>query len=567
MIRLFLFRFALVVAVVSVAAAQPPVLLDIMSGELNRNFSVLKEKGDPPPYFLSYEITEEEHQSVSASLGTVDFSGGGKSRVLDVSVRVGSPKLDNYHHVRGGRGGGAAQFTAGALVTFENNANSIDRRLWLETDRAYRTAAERLIQIKTNSQVRTAEQDTSDDFSIEPAAVSRQAPLKLQFDSASWEARARKLSARFGNYPSVLTSRVSITTQTDTRYFVNTEGSRLQFGRGYARVFISASARAADGTDVSSFDSFEAEDAAGLPDDKAIQAAIDHVASDVSNLLKAPEAEPFVGPAIFSGRAAGVFFHEIFGHRVEGHRQKDENEGQTFTKSVGTKVLPDFLSVQFDPTRHSVNGEDLYGWYDYDDEGVKARPVTAVENGVLKSFLMSRSPIQGFDHSNGHGRRQPGLEPVSRQSNLIVESSKAVPEARLRQMLIDEVKRQNKPYGLYFRDITGGFTTTQRAGLQAFKVIPVIVYRVYADGRPDELVRGTDIVGTPLASFAKILATGDKPEVFNGYCGAESGSVPVSAVAPSILVSEIEIEKKAKSNNRPPLLPEPTSMESKGGAQ
>ncbi len=221
----------------------------------------------------------------------------------------------------------------------------------------------------------------------------------------------------------------------------------------------------------------------------------------------APEAEPFVGPAIFSGRAAGVFFHEIFGHRVEGHRQKDESEGQTFTKSVGTKVLPDFLSVVFDPTRRKVGGVDLNGWYDYDDEGVKARPVTVVDKGVLKTFLMSRSPIQGFDHSNGHGRRQPGLEVVSRQSNLIVESTNAVSEARLRQMLIDEIKKQNKPYGLYFRDITGGFTTTQRAGLQAFKVIPVIVYRVYADGRPDELVRGADIVGTPLASFAKILAT------------------------------------------------------------
>jgi hypothetical protein len=135
-------------------------------------------------------------------------------------------------------------------------------------------------------------------------------------------------------------------------------------------------------------------------------------------------------------------------------------------------------------------------------------------------------------------------------------------------MLLDEVKKQNKPYGLYFRDITGGFTTTQRAGLQAFKVIPVIVYRVYPDGRPDELVRGADIVGTPLSSFSKILATSDKQEVFNGYCGAESGSVPVSAVAPAILVSEIEIEKKAKSNDRPPLLPEPTSMENnKGGAK
>jgi hypothetical protein len=156
---------------------------------------------------------------------------------------------------------------------------------------------------------------------------------------------------------------------------------------------------------------------------------------------------------------------------------------------------------------------------------------------------------------------------VSRQSNLIVQSSHAVPEAKLRQLLLDEVKRQNKPYGLYFRDITGGFTTTQRAGLQAFKVIPVIVYRVYADGRPDELVRGADIVGTPLASFGKILATGDRAEVFNGYCGAESGSVPVSAVSPSILVSEIEIEKKAKSNDRPPLLPAPQAPESQGGGR
>jgi hypothetical protein len=154
---------------------------------------------------------------------------------------------------------------------------------------------------------------------------------------------------------------------------------------------------------------------------------------------------------------------------------------------------------------------------------------------------------------------------VSRQSNLIVQSSRAVPEARLRELLLEEMKRQYKPYGLYFRDITGGFTTTQRSGVQAFKVIPVIVYRVYADGRPDELVRGADIVGTPLASFGKILATGDRAEAFNGYCGAESGSVPVSAVSPPILVSEIEIEKKAKSNDRPPLLPAPAPIENQGG--
>jgi predicted Zn-dependent protease len=534
-----------------------------MSQELNRNFSVLKEKADPPPYFMSYQVTEQEFRTVSGVLGAINVSDGGKSRLLDVSVRVGSPKLDNYHRVRGDRG----QFTSGAALTYEDNVNSIKRRLWLETDRAYRTAAERLIRIKTNTQVKVAEEDNSDDFSTEAPAVDRQAPPKLKFDEAAWSDRIRNLSGRFQRYPSVLTSHVSVLCQTDTRYLVNTEGTRIEHGRGFARVVITASARAADGTDLSAFETFEAVDAAGLPEDKAVLAAIDRVANDVSALLRAPEAEPFVGPAIFSGRAAGVFFHEIFGHRVEGHRQKDESEGQTFTKSVGTKVLPDFLSVVFDPTRRKAGAVDLNGWYDYDDEGVKGQRVTVIDKGVLKTFLMSRSPIRGFDHSNGHGRRQPGFEVVSRQSNLIVESANAVTEARLRQMLIGEIKKQNKPYGLYFRDITGGFTTTQRTGLQAFKVIPVIVYRVYADGRPDELVRGTDIVGTPLASFAKILATSDKPEVFNGYCGAESGSVPVSAVSPAILVSEIEIEKKAKSQDRPPLLPEPTPTESKGDSK
>jgi TldD protein len=528
-----------------------------MAEELNRNFSALKEKADPPPYFLSYEVTDVDYRSISASIGAVTTSNGGRSRSLDVSVRVGSPKMDNYRRIRNDRG----QFTSGALLSYEDSPNSIKRRLWLETDRAYRAAAERFIRIRTNTQVKVAAEDDSDDFSVEKPAKSESAPPPLEFDTAAWTEKMRTLSNRFRSYPRVLTSHVNIAAETDTRYLVNTEGSRVSHGRGFARISISASAKASDGTDLNTFETFEALDANSLPEDKTLFAAIDRVAGDLTNLLKAPESEPFVGPAIFSGRAAGVFFHEIFGHRVEGHRQKDDSEGQTFTKSVNTKVLPDFLTVVFDPTKRKIGGVDLNGWYEYDDEGVKGQKVTAVDKGVLKTFLMSRSPIKGVEMSNGHGRRQPGLEVVSRQSNLIVESANAVSDDKLREMLIAEAKRQNKPYGLYFRDITGGFTTTGRSGLQAFKVIPVIVYRVYTDGRPDELVRGADIVGTPLASFSKIIATGNKPEVFNGYCGAESGSVPVSAVSPSILVSEIEIEKKAKSNDRPPLLPEPTSLE------
>lgn len=529
------------------------VVLDTMSQELERNFDALKKKADPAPYFLSYEITDQDTHTISATLGVLNGSDAGRSRYLDVTVRVGDPRLDNFRRVRGER----VQFTGGAAVPIDNAVAPLRQDLWLETDRVYRASAERLIKIKTNQQVKAADRDTSADFSSEEAYAHFEPPATISFNEKRWTDSVRDLSHDFVKYPDLLSSDVQVSFQSDNRYFTNTEGTKVQHGRDFSRVMITASAKAKDGMDVSDFESFEAADPKNLPSDDMIRAAVKKVGENVEALTTAPVAEPFVGPAILSGRASGVFFHEIFGHRIEGHRQKDESEGQTFTRSVGEKILPDFLSVTFDPTVKNIAGVDLNGSYEYDDEGQLARPVKAVENGVLRNFLMSRSPIEGFDHSNGHGRRQPGLEVVSRQSNLIVTSTRTVSDQKLRQMLIDEIKRQNKPYGLYFEDITSGVTTTQRSGVQAFKVVPVIVYRVYADGRPDELIRGADIVGTPLASFAKIIATSDKESVFNGYCGAESGSVPVSAVSPAILISEIEIEKKDASQDLLPLLPSP----------
>jgi len=529
------------------------VLLDTMSQELQRNFQALKQKADPSPYFMAYEVTDLDTHEVGATLGVLNSTDNQRNRYLDVTVRVGDEKMDNYRRARGER----IQFTSGTPVAIEDVPSALSSRMWLETDRVYRAAADRLIRIKTNQQVKAADRDQSNDFSSEEAYAHTEAPFRATFDDAKWKESVRDWSRDFRSYPDLLSSNVSVSVQADNRYIVNSEGTKIEQGRGFARIVISASAKAKDGMDVSDFQTFEAFEPSGLPSPEVVRAAVKTIGEHVEALTTAPTAEPFVGPAIFSGRASGVFFHEIFGHRIEGHRQKDEAEGQTFTKSVGQKILPDFLSVTFDPTIKQISGVDLNGWYEYDDEGVKGEPVKAVENGVLKNFLMSRSPIEGFNHSNGHGRRQPGMEVVSRQSNLIVSSTRSVSDEKLRQMLIDEIKRQNKPYGLYFADITGGFTTTQRSGLQAFKVIPVIVYKVFADGRPDQLIRGADIVGTPLASFAKILATSDKTEVFNGYCGAESGSVPVSAVSPAILISEIEIEKTSSGQDLPPLLPSP----------
>ncbi|HYO82729.1 MAG TPA: metallopeptidase TldD-related protein [Bryobacteraceae bacterium] len=553
-------RFVVLVLASGCLFGQTSPLLEVMRSELDRNFKILKEKADPAPYFVQYGVVEQQSRTWSATLGALQRHGASHNRVLDVSVRTGSPEFDNYRTVGGDRPG----FASATLLPIEDKPDDIRRRLWLETDRTWRRASQRLINLKTKTQVNVAAADTSADFSREEPAKAVLPVDRSPLPDSGWADRTRKWSAAFAKYPEVLASGVSVQLLRETKYLVNTEGTGVQHGRNFARITISARGKAPDGMDLLTTGSFEAAEPSHLPEDSGVIAEVDRVGRELQGLLKAPVVDPFAGPAILSGRAAAVFFHEIFGHRIEGHRQKDETEGQTFTKMVGSSVLPEFLSVVFDPTRKQVNGLDLNGTYGFDDEGVRARPVTVVEKGILKTFLMSRSPVQGFPVSNGHGRKQPGLEVVSRQSNLIVESTKQVPETKLREMLVAEIKRQNKPYGFLFDQVTGGFTTTGRRGLQAYTVIPLIVYRIYPDGRPDELVRGVNIVGTPLASFSRILATGDKLQVFNGYCGAESGSVPVSAVSPALLVSEIEIQKKDKGQDRPPILPVPSMAESGG---
>ena len=534
-------------------AAPSLSLTDILNGELNREFTTLKAKGDPAPYYMAYEVTEEDSYSASASSGALIESVHNHGRGVDTTIRVGSPKFDNYHPYRGTR----IRFTSFTPLSLTDDTNQIRRALWSETDRTYRAASRRLLQLKTDEQLLVEQSEQDADFTSEPPQTFSRLPETYRYDMDVWAKKLRGWSGEFKNHPKILGSGVNFVAQREIRTFVNTEGSTIQQGTNLFRLEINGVGLAPDGMDVRTFETIEASDPAHLPPDAVVKAKVQDVAKKLDALVNAPPAEPIVCPAILSGRAAAVFFHEIFGHRVEGHRQKDVAEGQTFTKMLGKPVLPDFISVEFDPTRRTFSGTDLIGSYDYDDEGVKAQPIKVVENGVLKTFLLSRSPVGALDHSNGHGRRQPGFEVVSRQSNLIVESSKAVSDAELRTKLIDEIKRQGKPYGLYFEEVASGYTTTARQGLQAFTVVPLVVYRVFADGRPDELIRGVDIVGTPLASFQKILATSDHSEVFNGYCGAESGSIPVSAISPALLVSEIETQKKQNSQQKPPLLPRP----------
>jgi len=562
----FLRAFRVVVTALSVAlplaaGAQQstPVLMDAMTTELHRAFTSLGKQGDEkqlPPYFLSYAVSDASYVAIRAQYGALVDSSANHMRVADVQVRLGEPKLDNTHGTHRGSAVNSTQLPLG------DDREALARSLWLATNTGYGNALDNYLRVKTEAEVRAKEEDNSPDFSQEAPQVHLGQPAPaVKVDRAAWEQRMKTLSRVFRQFPDVNRNMVMLSVQNETDYFASSEGSQVVAPHQSARVVVLALTRADDGMDLFRVQTFEAKTVEELPTESEMEVSVRELGKSLEALRKAPMTEPFDGPAILSGRAAAVFFHEVLGHRLEGQRQRGDEEGQTFTKEVGKEVLPTFLSVADDPTVTTFGKTWLSGSYEYDDEGQKARRVGLIDDGVLKTFLMSRLPIASFASSNGHGRAQTGRMPTGRQGNLIVTSTKSVPETELRKQLIEEAKKQGKPYGLYFEDISSGFAVTTRSSPQAFQVIPLVVWRVYVDGRPDELVRGVSIVGTPLAAMKRILATSDKSEVFNGECGAESGSIPVSAVAPAMLVSEMETQRQPQGTARPPILPIPSAKQ------
>lgn len=545
------------------AAASPVVRA--LELEMKRAAELLKQKGDPAPYFISYFVRENQGIEIDASLGAIRTSQTDRSRLLDVEVRVGDYQLDSTHQIRGARGTNTGPaFSLPVLMPIDNDVDALRSVIWQETDQKYKQAVERFIQVKANRTIKVDEEDTSADLSREAKQNATLALVSLDVNVANWEKRLKTLSALFGKYPEIYDGSVGLSSNANNNFFVSSEGTLVQHGIGSYRLSVYARTKADDGMELYRFEAFDAGTLDRLPNDDTVRQTIEAMVKDLKALRTAPVIDPFTGPAILSGRASGVFFHEIFGHRIEGHRQKSESEGQTFTKKVNQPILPEFISVIDDPTSARLGGIDLNGHYAFDDDGVPAQRVTVVDKGILKNFLMSRSPVTGFESSNGHGRKAPGYRTVGRQGNLIVQATNTVSDARLKEMLIEEAKKQGKTFGLLFKDISGGFTLTGRASPQSFQVTPIMVYRIYVDGRPDELVRGVDLIGTPLTSFSKIVAAGDTPEIFNGVCGAESGYVPVAAISPSILTSQIEVQKKAKSSDRLPILPPPTLLKGDG---
>ena len=313
-----------------------PSALAALEQELQRGMKELGGKGKPPPYYIAYEIHDRNDVTVAASYGALVQSSVRRSRILDTDVRVGDYKLDSTHTIRSNDFDFSSVTTGHPVaLPLSDDATALRAVAWRETDRRYNEAAERLVKIRTQRTLKVADDDPSDDFSREKPASYLGAPAALAIDVPAWEQSIRQLSARFRGQADILDSGVTLQASSLTRWLVNSEGTIVQTGRNYVRVFLEANARADDGMELERFETFDAATLDGLGGSAEMEKAADAIIADLRALRKAPLADPYIGPAILEGRAAGVFFHEIFGHRVEGHRQKNEEEGQTFAKKVG----------------------------------------------------------------------------------------------------------------------------------------------------------------------------------------------------------------------------------------
>jgi predicted Zn-dependent protease len=528
--------------------APAPAVFDALEAELTRSLSRLRDGAFGPPYFLAYRLNDARHYEVVATLGALMSDDLEEYRIAYAEARYGDRAFDNTD-----------LSYQGVNLPSPTDSEVLRQTFWSLTDQAYKGALSGFLEKKAKRATDLVSEPL-DDFSPEPPVQKKEDLPRPRIDRARLRKLALRLSAVFRAYPDIHESSVELGAWWVRRFLVTSEGTRLLTPSEEMpnELRVNAATRADDGMRLEDSLFLPLRDFSEAPPEEELERQTRALADELIALRRAPVQEAAAAPAILDPEMAGVLFHEALGHKLEGQRQRDAHESQVFRDLVGKPILPDFLSVIDDPTLKSFKGSPLHGSYEYDSEGSPARRVVLVENGVLRNFLMSRWPVKGFPETNGHGRADWRSHATGRMANLIVKATGAVTVAELQKRLLELLRKDGKPYGFLLIGSSGGENPTNRESPQTLEVRPRLVYRVDAATGARTLVRGVKLVGTPLVILNRIVAAGDDDELANGFhCGAESGWVPVSQIAPSLLVSEVELQRLPEDRVLPPLLPSP----------
>ena len=563
------------------AGAAGDVLLQAMLDELERS-RTLRITSLDAPYFIEYEATDLRTFIVQASLGAVLASNSSRVRLPAVRVRAGDYAFDNSNYVFSDTYSGS-RYDPDRLP-IDDDYGAVRRTFWLATDRSYKTAAEAIGRKRSALKQVTQTETLPDFWKAEPVQLIKPPNKPGAIDERLWTQRVRGWSAVFSAFPEIVSSGVSYQSGEATRYLVNSEGTRIRVPENLAWVEIRAQARASDNSLVRDAEVIAARDAAGIPDEERIRRSALQVAENVKAMAAAPRGGAYAGPVLFEGVAGAQIVAELFGSQLALTRRpvSEPQRPAPFRVSdlegrIGSRVMPEFLDVIDDPTRNTANGENLLGTYEVDEEGVVAKPLNIVEKGVLRNVVLTRQPVRGFSASNGRARL-PGSfgARAAAYSNLIVSSSESVSRQELRKKLMELCAQRQKPYGIVVRKMdypsSAAFdelrriaSASQQSGSSARPVsVPLLVYRLYADGR-EELVRGVRFRSFGTRALRDVVAVSKETEAFSflynpmpfSLIGGSSYIAAVSVVAPSLLFDEAELEVPQDELLRAPVVPPP----------
>jgi TldD protein len=531
--------------------------ISALTEECQRQKRYLRVPGYPRPYYISYLLRDVHSTHIWGRLGNINQVTDQDGRSVYCDVRVGSYRFDQV--MEGGLDDNDPDTEAYEHVEMPigNDSDALKYHLWKLTDSRYREAVRHYLRKK--SQHITYVDPNSDTPSFRRAKPRRDVRLRPRapVDVEAWKRYVVSSSKIAKRYPAVKNSWVEMRVRDVTRVFVSSEGSQLIDQQRVCELSCDLWLLTEKGEGVATRVIHVTPTIEDLPDLAAFEKEVRQRIELLHHLGDAPTLKSYAGPVLLAPGPAGILFHEVLGHRLEGSRLLSTREGQTFARDLGKKILPEYISVIDDPTAERSGGMPTVGHYRYDDEGSPGERVVLIDHGKLVNFLGGRSPVgRKRNTANGHARNEYHERPISRMANLIVAAEGGVPHDELKQRFIDEIRRQELPYGIMILDAEGGETATESYDFQAFMGQVAVAVQVWADGR-ENLVRNVNFVGTPLSALRNILAVGDTAACDNAFCGAESGVIPVSTTCPAVLLSNLELQASDQRKYTQYVLPMP----------
>jgi hypothetical protein len=526
------------------ARAADDVVMKAMRDELDRSMKQLQLEKLDKPYFIAYRVQDRTQLSASATFGALLSGGIARARYLTVQVRVGDYQRDNSNFLAFPlRANG---LTETLLLPIDDDYQELRRQIWLATDGAYKAALETLSRKRAALENRTTRENLPD-FSREQPTTALEPPSPVKMDLARADALVRNLSAIFRQQPEIFTSSTSLEVSDTRSWYFNSEGSVITQESSAANFVAGAQTQAADGMMLPDWVMASAHTMEELPSESELAVQIRAMADRLTRLRHAPLVDRYTGPVLFDGAAGPELFSQVIAPKFLDMRvpASDNLQIETyaaqstskFQDRLGARVLPTFLSVVDDPTQSSYQGTPLLGGHTVDDEGVRARPTTLVEKGILKTLLATRDPVSGVPQSTGSFRTF-GAQP----SNLIAAVENGKSEQELKDQLLSLVKQRNKDFGIEVR----------RVGRE--------IYKVYPDGH-EELVRQGQFDGLDEAAFKDLAAVSRDLTVytipFAAYAGrlytGQPGMPLVSLVVPSLLFEDLTLKPTAGELPKLPL--------------